>query len=74
MSRAEIQKLGSQAMAVIFGGESTSSLSAMRCKIFTKKVATAKSFVTPERLPPTESVTKVHRLRVVYGQNKDEKK
>ena len=66
VSHAEIKKLGSQAMAVIFGGESTSSLAAMRYKIFTKKVAAAKSFVTPERLPPTESATKFHCLRVYY--------
>ena len=50
----------------IFRGESTSSLSAMRCKIFTKKFAAAKFFVTPERLPPTESATKFHRHRVHY--------
>ena len=66
MSIAEIKKLGCQAMTVIFGGESTCSLAAMRYSIFSKKVAAAKSFVTPERLPPTESATKFHCLRVYY--------
>jgi len=66
VSIAEIKNLGSQAMTVIFGGESTCSLAAMRYNIFTKKVAAAKSFVTPERLPPTESATKFHCLRVYY--------
>ena len=34
--------------------------------MFSKKVAAAKSFVTPEHLPPTESATKFHCLRVYY--------
>ncbi len=31
-----------------------------------KKIVTAKSFVTPERLPPTESSTKYHCQRVYF--------
>ncbi|KAJ8880744.1 hypothetical protein PR048_017214 [Dryococelus australis] len=45
---AGILSLGSQAMAVIFGGNSTSSLAALHYQTLT------------ERLPPTESSTKFH--------------
>ena len=50
----------------LFGGKSTDTLSSMRYSIFIKKVATAKAFVTPERVPPTSSVTTFHSLRVYY--------
>ncbi|KAJ8890060.1 hypothetical protein PR048_009566 [Dryococelus australis] len=63
---ADIISLGSQAMAVIFGAKSTSSLATLRYQTLMKKVVTAKSFVHPERLPPTESSTKFHCLRVDY--------
>ena len=66
MSTTEIEKTGIQVMTIIFGGENTSSLTDMRYKMFMKKVVCAKSFVTPERLPPTESATKFHCLRVYY--------
>ena len=38
-------------MAVLFGGNSTDSLATMRYNIFSKKVVSASSFVSPERLP-----------------------
>ena len=47
-------------MAVLFGGNDTDSLATMRYNIFSKKVVSATSFVSPERLPPTESATKLH--------------
>ena len=55
-----IDNLGCQAMAVLFGGNGTDSLATMRYNIFSKKVVSASSFVSPERLPPTESATKLH--------------
>ena len=36
------------------------SLSSLRYSYLCKKVAAAKTFVTPERLPPTDSATKYH--------------
>jgi hypothetical protein len=63
---ADLVSLGIQAMAVIFGGNSTISLAALRYQILTKKVTSAKSFVKPERLPPTESSTKYHCMRSYY--------
>ncbi|KAG1691496.1 hypothetical protein GQR58_007434 [Nymphon striatum] len=63
-NHTDVENLGIQAMSVTFGGESTCSLATLRYRIFTKQIAAAKSFVTPERLPPTESATKFHCLRV----------
>lgn len=63
---ASIVNKGCQAMAVIFGGTRTDSLSSLRYSVLGKKVVSSKSFVTPERLPPTESSTKFHCLRVYY--------
>ncbi|KAJ8882464.1 hypothetical protein PR048_014272 [Dryococelus australis] len=63
---ADITSLGSQVMAFISGGNSTSSLVVLRYHTLTKKGVTAKSFVHPERLPPTESSAKFHCLRVYY--------
>jgi len=53
-------------MAVLFGGKSTDSLAKMRYNNFSRKVVSASSFVTPERLPPAESATKLHSRRVYY--------
>ena len=61
-----IDNLGCQAMAVPFGGKGTDSLATMRYNIFCKKIVSASSFVTRERLPPTESVTKLHCRRAYY--------
>ena len=61
-----IDDLGCQAMAVLFGGKCTDSLATMRYNIFSKKVVSASSTVTPERLPPTESATIFHCRRAYY--------
>ena len=52
-----IDNLGCQVMAVLFGGNGTDSLATMRYNIFSRKVVSASSFVSPERLLPTESAT-----------------
>lgn len=65
-SQGQISDLGKHLMVDLFGGKSNDTLSSLRHFIFTKKVATAKSFVTPERLPPTSSATQFHSLRVYY--------
>jgi hypothetical protein len=61
-----IDELGCQVMAVLFGGKCTDSLAALSCKILSKRVIHSSSFVTPERLPPTESATKLHCRRTYY--------
>ena len=63
---AVIDDLWCQVMAVIFGGKGTDSLATMRYNTFSKKVVSASSFVTPERLPPTESAAKLHCRRAYY--------
>jgi len=61
-----IEDLGRKAMSVMFGGKNTDSLASLRYKILNKKIVSAKSFVNPEHLPPTESSTKYHCQRVYY--------
>lgn len=63
-ARDFIEDHGTKAMAVLFGGKSTDSLASLRYNLFSKKIITTKSFVTPEYLPPTESSTKYHCQRV----------
>lgn len=53
-------------MSILFGGKSSQTLCSLRHSILIKKVTSATSFVTPERLPPTASATKYHSLRVYY--------
>eukprot|EP00794_Sanderia_malayensis_P002032 gene2032-2311_t len=65
-SEGHISDLGKHLTVDLFGGKPNDTLSSLRHFIFTKKVATAKSFVTPERLPPTSSATEFHSLRVYY--------
>ena len=61
-----IDNLGCQAMAVLFGGKGTDSIATLPYNIFSKKVVSASSFVSPERLLPTESATKLHCRRAYY--------
>ena len=61
-----IEDLGCQVMSFLFGGKHAHSLDTMRYNIFSKKVVSSSSFVTQERLPPTESATKLHCRRVYY--------
>ena len=44
-------------MAVLFGGNGTNSLATMWYNIFSKKVVSASSFVSPERLPQPDLLT-----------------
>ncbi|KAG0716548.1 hypothetical protein GWK47_009434 [Chionoecetes opilio] len=48
---------------VLFNGKPGDNLSAVRYTRLCKKVSAAKSFVTPERLPPPSSATKYPSLR-----------
>ena len=61
-----IDNLGCQVMAVLYGGNGTDSFATMRYNTFSKKFVSASSFVTPERLPQTESATKLHCRRAYY--------
>jgi len=61
-----IEDLGCQVMSFLFGGKHSDSLETMRYNIFLKTVVSSSSFITPERLPSTESATKLHCRRVYY--------
>ena len=54
-----IEDLRCQVMSFLFGGKPADSLETMRYNIFSKKVVSSSWFVTPERLRPTESATKI---------------
>ena len=56
-SREVIADQGAKAMVALFGGNCADSLPEMRYHVFVNKLASAKSFVIPERLPPTLSST-----------------
>jgi hypothetical protein len=54
-------------MVNFFGGKSDATLSyALRHVTFTKEVATAKAFVTTERLPPASPAKGFHSQRVYF--------
>jgi len=55
-------------MVSLFNGTKSDSLASIRYSYLCKKVATAKTFVTPERLPPTNSAT-IHHARRTYLQS-----
>ena len=61
-----VEATGCKAMVCLFnggGGGQYESLESLRYKFLCKKVATASTFVKPERLPPTTSATKFHARR-----------
>lgn len=57
---------GSKAMLSLYNGTESDTLASLRYSYLCKKVAAAKTFVTPERLPPTASATKYHSWRTYY--------
>ena len=60
---ATVETTGCNAMVSLFNGGKSDSLASLRYSFLAKKVATAKTFVTPERLPPTTSATNLHSRR-----------
>ena len=62
ITQVSIEEAGCKALACLFSGTG-SNLESLRCSILSSKVVTAKSFVKPERLPPTTSSAKFHALR-----------
>lgn len=57
---------GSQVLVSLFGGKAGTSLANLRNTLLAKKVSSAKSFVKPEKLPPTVSAAKFHSQRAFY--------
>lgn len=63
MDPESIESEGCNAMVSLFNGKQSESLESLRYRFLSKKVCTAKSFVKPERLPPTTSAAKFHSRR-----------
>ena len=61
-----VETNGCKAMVAFFNADQRDSLACIRYNMLCKKVARAKTFVTPERLPPTPSACKFHSLRTYY--------
>src|SRR5688572_6256097 len=59
-----VETTGCTAMVSMFKGIQSESLVSLRYRILCRKVSPAKTFVKPERLPPTRSATKLHSRRV----------
>ncbi|CAB4041625.1 Hypothetical predicted protein, partial [Paramuricea clavata] len=64
--RDTVESAGCKAMVSLFNGNQNESLATLRYNSLCKKVSRAKTFVTPERLPPTASATRFHSLRTHY--------
>ena len=60
---ATVETTYCEVMVSLFNGGKSDSLASLRYSFLAKKVATAKTFVTPERLPPTTSATNMHSRR-----------
>lgn len=65
-TKSTIEELGNLLMVNLFSGKPSETLTSMRHTMLHKKVRTAKSFVSPERLPPTSCATNYHSLRSYY--------
>ena len=61
-----VEATGCRAMVELFHSNQKDSLASIRYNILCKKVARAKAFVTPERLPSTSAACKFHSLRTYY--------
>lgn len=65
-SPEKITEIGIEAMALLFGRKTSETLATLRERLLASKILKASSFVTSDRLPPTESATKYHSLRVYF--------
>ena len=64
--RDTVESAGCKAMVSLFNGNQNESLATLRYSSLCKKVSRAKTFVTPDRLPPTASATRFRSLRTHY--------
>lgn len=65
-TQSEIVDAGEKCLVSILKGTPEETLDQLRLQRFHQKVATNKSAVQPETLPPTSAATKYHSLRVYY--------
>ena len=62
----EISAAGEQVLVTMHNGKPGESLDFIQYKSFCEKVATSKSHIQPQTLPPTSAAAKFHSLRVYY--------
>lgn len=65
-TQAEIEDAGKKAILLLYGCRKDETLQELRYRVFKEKVASSKTFVKPERLPPTESAVKYHAFRTYF--------
>ncbi|KAJ8891410.1 hypothetical protein PR048_003938 [Dryococelus australis] len=63
VDKSIIESTGCKPMLSLFKGRQSVFLASVRCSTLCRKVSITKTFVEPERLPPTTSATKLHSLR-----------
>ena len=62
----QITDAGKDAARILYNGNKDESINALRKRLLTRKVAKAKTFVKPERLPPAEASLAYHSHRVYH--------
>ena len=62
-TRQDIEKNGEDAVLLLYKANQGESIIGLRKRLFFEKLAKAKSFVKPERLPPTCSSLRYHSFR-----------
>jgi hypothetical protein len=65
-SRCEVVEAGLKLLAMIYGGKPDDSLNNLRYVMYMNFLATSKTKLNPERLPPTENAAQFHALRVHF--------
>jgi 5'-3' exonuclease len=63
-NREEIEQVGNQAIATVYGCKHCSDLNLKRASRFIEKVASSSGYLPPERLPPTSDAARFHSQRV----------
>lgn len=63
-SRLDIIEAGLKLLTIIYGGNTSYSLNHLRYVTYMKQLATGKTQLNPEKLPPTENAAQYHIFRV----------
>ena len=66
MSQADIEEAGEKVVLKIYKVKQGEMLNGARQRLLSNKVLKAKTFVKPERLPPTKAALRYHSLRCYY--------
>ena len=59
-----VQSAGEKVLVMMYGGNPSESLDALRYRLFCSKVAVGTTFVQVHTLPPTSTAARFHSLRV----------